>query len=229
MSRYIIHFFVLFLSFVKPYLQGELRGKVDLGPILMDVDILESGKTVKTLHMKGVKGDATILIYEGLCIKPGFIWGSGHGELTGGSIAVGYYLPITKNLKILPNVGMTWSYLRTRINWEDLQLFNLKERFRSDSPFIGMEICYSITDKLTLMGVYQYAWSRTDTKIRSNDLGTLVSDKSHSSGPNYSLGLDYSFNCHWSVLFGVGYNLTLSKEKHGIRGKGVKLGIAYYF
>lgn len=224
MYRVLFSFFILISSVSLTPLYGSIHGKVDLGATLLDVDILESGKTIKTLHMKGVKGDATLLLYQGLCVKPSILWGRGHGEVTAGSIAVGYYLPITKKLKILPNVGITWSYLHTRIDLEQMNLFNLKERFRSDSPFIGMDLCYSLTEKLTLIVMYQYAWCRTHTKI-----GSIVSEKSHSCGPNYSLGVDYSINKNWSVVFGVGYNITLSKEKHGIRGKGAKLGLAYYF
>lgn len=220
----IFRFFILLLSLNVASVYGEIHGKVDIGPTIMDIDILESGKTIETLHMKGVKGDATLLLYKGFCIKPSFIWGRGHGQLAAGSIAVGYYIPITKNFKILPNVGMAWSYLHTRVDFEEFGLFDLKERFRSSSPFIGLEICYTFAEKWTLMGVYQYAWSRTHTKI-----DPIISDKSHSDGPNYSLGIDYSLNEHWSIIFGVGYNITLSKEKHGIRGKGAKLGIAYYF
>lgn len=203
---------------------GSMHGKVDIGPAIIDIDVLESGKTVETLHMLGVKGDASLLVYEGYCIKPSFIWGKkGHSELAAGSIAVGYYLPI-KKFRFLPNVGFTWSHLETRVDLEQIMMYNLKERFRSTSPFIGMEICYLLTDKWTVTAIYQYAWSRTDTKI-----GSIVSDKSHSCGPSYSLGVDYSLNKNWSIVFGVGYNLTLSKEKHGLRGKGAKLGVAYYF
>lgn len=224
MLSMILRFLLILSGLSMTALYGSVHGKIDLGPTIMDVDILESGKTVKTLHMKGVKGDGTFLVYEGLCIKPGFIWGRGHGQLAAGTIAVGYYLPITKKLKILPNVGITWSYLHTRIDFEQLNMFDLKERFRSNSPFIGMEFCYSLTEKWTLMAIYQYAWSHTHTKI-----GSIVSDKSHSCGPNYSVGVDYSLNKQWSIVFGVGYNITLSKEKHGIRGKGAKLALAYYF
>lgn len=224
MIKMMLRFFLIILALSFSPVYGALKGKVDLGPALIDIDILESGKTIKTLHMKGVKGDATVLVYEGLCIKPGFIWARGHGQLTSGTIAVGYYLPVMKKLRILPNVGITWSYLYTRVDFEEFNLFDLKERFRSSSPFIGMEFCYLLTDKWTLMAIYQYAWCRTHTKIDS-----LVSDKSHSCGPNYAIGIDYSVNQNWSVTFGVGYNITLSKEKHGLRGKGAKLGIAYYF
>lgn len=204
--------------------QAFIHGKIDVGPTIMNIDVLESGKTIETLHMKGVKGDANFLLYEGLYVKPSILWGKGHGELTSGSLSVGYYLPITKKFKILPNVGITWSYLRTTVDIEPLMMFDLKERFRSASPFIGMELCYSITEKWTVMAIYQYAWSRTHTKIAK-----IVSDHSHSCGPNYSLGVDYSINKNWSVTFGVGYNIMLSKEKHGLRGYGAKLGAAYYF
>lgn len=224
MQHLIFRLAMLCLSLSVGSAFGEIHGRVDIGPALIDIDILESGKTKETLHMKGVKGDATIFVYEGLCIKPGFIWGSSHGELTGASIAIGYYIPIIEKLKIVPNVGITWSYLHTRIDFEEMGLSNLKERFRSESPFIGMDICYSITDKLTLMGVYQYAWCHTHTKIKP-----IVSETSHSCGPNYALSLDYSLTKNWSITAGIGYNITLSKEKHGLRGKGAKLGVAYYF
>ena len=224
MSIILLRLVFVFLSLSFSSLYGAFHGKVDVGPTLIDIDILESGKTIETLHMKGVKGDATLLVYEGLCLKPGFIWAHGHGQLAAGTIAVGYYIPITKKLRILPNVGVTWSYLHTRVDFEQLNLFDLKERFRSSSPFIGIEICYSLTEKWMLMGTYQYAWCRTHTKI-----SPIVSDTSHSCGPNYAIGVDYSVNKNWSVTFGVGYNITLSKEKHGLRGKGAKLGIAYYF
>ncbi len=224
MYSILVRFFGLFFFWIPITLSGGIKGKIDLGPTLLDVDILKSGKTEETLHMIGVKGDATLLIYQGLCIKPGFLLGWREGKLAAGSIAVGYYVPLTDKLKILPNVGIAWSYLHTRIDIHELQLFHLKERFRSKSPFIGIDICYALTEKLTLIALYQYAWSSTHTKIKP-----IVSEKSHSKGPNYSLGIDYSLNKHWSVVFGVGYNITLSHEKHGIRGKGAKLGLAYYF
>lgn len=224
MLKYVFHFLILSLGISFSPISAAINGRVDVGAVLIDLDILESGKTTETLHMKGVRGDATILVYEGLCVKPGFIWSSGHGELTTGTIAIGYYLPILEKLNILPNVGITWSYLHTKVDFEELGFFNLKERFRSSSPFIGMEFSYSITDKLTLMGIYQYAWSRTHTKIKP-----IVSETSHTCGPNYALSLDYSLNKNWSATFGLGYNITLSKEKHGLRGKGAKLAVAYYF
>jgi Outer membrane protein beta-barrel domain len=224
MCKVLIRYFVILCSFFSLSVFAEIKGKVDVGATLFDIDLLKSGKTEKTLHMVGVKGDATIMVYEGLCLKPTVLWGKGDGELIAGSLAVGYYLPVCKDLRLIPNVGCSWSYLHTWINLEQIGLMHQKERFRSDSPFIGMDICYSLTSKLTLMAMYQYGWARTHTQI-----GSVVTEKSHSCGPNYSLGFDYSMNQQWSIVGGIGYNLTLSKEKHGLRGKGAKLGLAYYF
>lgn len=227
MFLHLFRFLSLCLLLYTYALEGALHGKIDLGPTLLSVDVLQSGKTEETLHMKGLKGDFTLLFYQGLYIKPGFLTAWGDGELTSGGFSVGYYIPVTKKLKLMPNVGVTFGYLRTRVDLEiaeGIELTDLKERFRSSSPYIGMEFSYSITSKWTLMGLYQYAWSHTHTKIKP-----LVSDKSHSCGPNYSLGLEYSVDDHWAVNLGLGYNITLSKEKHGIRGKGAKIGLAYYF
>ena len=202
----------------------QLKGRVDLAPVLLDVDLLKSGKTEKTLHMKGVKGDLTLQLYKGVFIKPTAIYAEGKGKIVTGSVALGHYTPLHSKFVIFPEIGMAWSYLRTTIDIEPFGLFGLKERFRSSSPFVGVEAYYYMTEKLSLMALYQYAWSRTHTKIQP-----IVSEHSHTCGPNYALMLDYKFAPHWSATLGAGYNITLSKEKHGLRGKGVKAGLAYAF
>jgi opacity protein-like surface antigen len=221
---------VILVSLTSVSLYGGIKGKVDLGATLINVDVLKSGKTEDTLHMRGVKGDATLMLYEGLCVKPGFLFGWGQGRLATGTIAVGYYLPLTDKFKILPNVGITYSYLHARVDMEvgPFTFHDASERFRSSSPFIAMEFCYSITPKWMIMATYQYAWSHTHTKL-THEHNKLVSEKSHSCGPNYTLGVEYYLDDHWAFNFGVGYNISLSKEKHGLRGKGAKLGVAYYF
>lgn len=209
---------------VQAEFELDLHGKVDVGPTLLDVDILESGKTVKTLHMKGIKGDVTLIVWKGACIKSGFLWSEGHGRLSTCYLGVGQYIPVTEELLVTPSVGVAFSYLHTQVDLEALGLFSLKEKFHSSSPYVAVEFCYKLAEKWTLLGLFQYAWSRTHTTIKP-----FVSDKSTSQGPNYALGVEYSFLPNWSLNFGVGYNITLSKEKHGIRGKGAKLGLAYYF
>ncbi len=203
-------------------------GKVDLGATFVDVDFLKSNHTEKTDHMAGIKGDATIQIYKALVLKPGFIWAQGHGELAAGNIGLGFYIPIVKGLNLIPSGGVAFSYLRTKIDVEVPQLGlvfeDQRERFRSVSPYVSLEFCYTFLEKWTFMGGYQYSWSRTHTKISN-----LVSDTSHCSGSNYTLGLEYSMDKHWAVNIGAGYNVSLSKEKHGVRAKGIKIGLAYYF
>lgn len=203
-------------------------GKVDIGPMIFDLDILKSGHTEETLHMKGVKGDATIQLYKALVLKPGFIWGQGHGEVASGSIGLGLCTPIFKGFMLIPSAGVIFGYVRTKVDVPipemDIVLKDLKERFRSISPYVALEFCYTFLEKWSIMGCYQYSWSRTHTKI-----GDIVSENSHCWGPNYTLGLEYCFNKNWAMNLGAGYNTSLSKEKHGIRGKGLKLGVAYYF
>lgn len=229
MKKVVVLFTLLILSFAG--MQAEecdwltVRGKLDIGPTLMDIDILESGKTIETLHMKGVKGDATLVFWKGISLKGGFLFGEGHGKLSSYYVGLGQCVPVTDDLLLVPSVGVAFSRLHTTVDFEQLHLYDLKEKFHSSSPYIALDICYKLTDRLTLMGMVQYAWCRTYTTIKP----LVDHDKSKSQGPNYNLGLDYSLNDHWSVTFGVGYNETLTKEKHGLRGKGAKLGIAYYF
>jgi len=224
MLRALIVTLFTLLMVTKVPLKAECCGKVDLGATLLHVDILESGKTVKTLHMNGLKGDANLVFWKGISLKPSFLIGQGNGGLSSFSIGIGQCLPVTDELLLIPSVGVTFSYLHTKIDIEAIQVFGVKERFRSTSPFVALEFCYKLTDKWTVMGMAQYAWCRTHTKIDH-----IISDKSKSQGPNYSLGVDYSLNKNWSINCGVGYNISLSKEKHGIRGAGLKLGLAYYF
>lgn len=209
------------------------KGKIDIGAALIDIDVLESGKTVETLHLRGVKTDATILVYQGWFIKPNFIWAEGDGRLATGGIAVGHCFPVHDKLTLLPSVGYGFSYLRNEIDIPTpLGEREFTRKFHSDSPFISLEFTFKMTEKWILMGYAQYIWSRTITTVKPNFSGSLVpnfSDKSHSAGPNYGLGIEYCVTPKWSLTAGVGYNISLSHEKHGLRAKGAKLGMAYYF
>lgn len=234
-------FLLLFLLFVTSssahafeIIGCEIKSKVDVSFAIADLDILESGKTIETLHMKGVKADAYFILWKGICLKPGLILLGADGQFSSYSIAVGQYIPFKERFYLLPNVGVTWSYLRTKVDIPTPfgVLEDLNEHFRSISPFVGLEFSWKMADKWYLNAVYQYAWSRTHTNINAPGIGEIVpedSQKSKSDGPNYGLGLEYSMNDSWSITLGAGYNITLSHEKHGIRGKGAKLGVSYYF
>lgn len=206
------------------------RGKVDVGPTWIRIDVLQSGKTVDTIDMGAIKVDSTIVMAQGFCFKPGLMVGHGDGDIATASLGLGYYIPVgyffpsCEGLTIIPGGGLAYSYFKMHVDYGFPDNSKLKQIFRSYSPFIGIEVCYRITEKLTLLGMAQYAWAKTRTTIER-----IGSENSHSEGPNYSLGVDYSFNENWSVTAGGGYNISLSKEKHGLRAMGAKLGIAYYF
>lgn len=203
---------------------SDVRGKVDAGPAWVYLDVLESGKTVDTLKLKSIKADAFILVYGGFCLKPNLIYGTGDGDLLIGGIGFGHYFPLFEKWTFTPSVGVTWSALHTHIDIEEFGLFDLKEKFHSVSPYLALDFSYKITKKLYVLGLVQYAWSRTHTIIKP-----LVHDKSYTSGPNYNIGLEYSLNDNWAINCGYGYNITLSREKHGLRANGLKIGSVYYF
>lgn len=222
--------FTLLMLLFATQVTAEIKGRADLGAVYAEIDILKSGKTQKTLHMKGLQFNAYAVLYQGFTIKPSALWVDGHGGLATGTIAAGYMIPCWK-FKFFPNVGITWSYLHTSVKIEDFGLLtgraHYRERFRSNTPFLGLDVCFTITDKLSLIALYQYGWAHTHTKLRHTPI--KYSEKSHSCGPNYALSLDYSLTDHWSLTLAGAYNITLSKEKHGLRGKGLKLGAAYFF
>ena len=53
--------------------------------------------------------------------------------------------------------------------------------------------------------------------------------KSKPKGSNYGVMIEHDLNDRWSINLGGAYNTSLTKEKHGIRGYGGRLGCAYWF
>lgn len=208
-------------------IQGAVGGKIDVGPAFVHIDILESGHTVKRMDMWAFRGDFSYTLYEGLYIKPTVLYGHGSaakGGIFSGGAALGYYVPCNKKLAIAPMVGVSYTHLWTKIDFPPFMLENLQERFKSVSPFIGIDLYWTICPGLRLSGSFQYSWSRTHTTIQK-----LIKDKSRSKGPIYGLMLEYDLSEKWSINIGGAYNISLSKEKHGLRGTGAKLGLAYWF
>lgn len=211
-------------SSLKAY--SPCTGKVDLGPVYVHLDILESGKTVKTLEMGGVRGDMSLMVWPGtgFCIKPCVLYASGCGELFTGGCAVGHCTPITEWFILTPLVGCNYTSMHTQINIPMLQLRHVRERFRSVSPFIELDVTVKLAQGLRFYGTFQYAWSRTHTFLRH-----VTHSKSRSAGPAYGGMLEYDLNDKWSINIGGAYNITLTKEKHGLRGAGAKIGFVRWF
>ena len=128
----------------------------------------------------------------------------------------------------MPLTGVNWGWLKTKLEIENpfnpLANIDLTEKFRSISPYVAFEASYTFCPGWRVVGNIQYAWSRTHTTIEP-----FIKDTSHSEGFSYSGMIEYDLNPCWSVNLGALYNQSLTKEKHGLRGWGCKLGLAYWF
>lgn len=223
--------FISFFAFIFTLsldLQAETLGKLDVGPAFLHVDILESGRTVKRMDMWGVRADFSYFLYKGLYIKPIVLYGNGgaaKGGLFSSSIGLGYYIPLREKFSIAPSAGVTYSHLWTKIDFAPLQLTHLREKFKSWAPYVGLDLYFNFKSHSRVCIGVQYAWSWTKTSIQR----LVKNDKSHSQGFAYSILLEHDLNQQWSINLGAAYNLTLTKEKHGLRGTGIKAGVVRWF
>ncbi|MFQ5729652.1 MAG: hypothetical protein ACE5GN_04765 [Waddliaceae bacterium] len=208
-------------------LQAECMWKVDVGPAFAHIDVLESKQTIKKLDMPSVRGDASLILGTGWCVKPTILYGKARdGELVTFGVGVGRCLPICDRMIITPLAGVTYMNLTTSLHFDygPYGKVKFRERIQSLAPYGGVEIILKIAKDWRLCASAQYAWSHAKTKIKN-----LLHSKSNAEGPNYGLLLEYDINCNWSVNVGAAYNLSLSREKDGLRGRGAKIGIARWF
>lgn len=221
--------FVSLFTLCYQSIEAQCSGKVDIGPAYVHVDILEHGHTVKRLDMGAVKADATIVplkdYFPGLCLKPTVLYGSGHGDLLTTGIGIGHFIPINDNICFTPSLGYSYTDLRARINLREFNLFNLKEKFRSNAFYLCIEGHYKFWECWRVCGQIQYAWSHTHTTISS----LPGKQRSNAKGFNYAAMIERDINDCWSIHVGVAYNESLTNERHGLRGYGTKVGIAYWF
>lgn len=227
-----LHIFIAFLAtftFLKDRLSAGscCCGRLDVGPAYLHIDVLESGHTIKDIDMAGFKADGCFIVWKGLCLKPMVLYGrKGHSEIATGGCGLGFCFPLRDNFSITPSVGCNFTQFKTNLHISVMDQFvlHLKERFRSVSPYLSLEACYTFFQVWRLIGCYQYSWSHTHTKIKGMD--TVKSDP---EGSNYGLMIERDLNDCWSINLGAAYNVSLTKEKHGLRGYGARLGIAYWF
>lgn len=207
----------------------DCRGKIDIGPALVRIDVLENRKTVERIDMLAIRGDANILILGdcGFALKPSFIYGRGkhHGELASGALGLGYCFPVCEGLTVTPSAGCTFTDLTSHIDIPAYFLKDITRSFSSVAPYLALEVTYRICPGWRVSGMVQYAWSRTHTRIKK----LHINDKSRSQGPNIAGMIEHDINDKWSVNLGAAYNISLTREKHGLRAVGVKLGVVYWF
>jgi hypothetical protein len=207
-------------------LQAEVAGKLDVGPAFVHIDILESGRTVKRMDMWAVRGDLSFYVYKGLYIKPVVIYGNGgaaKGGLFNSATSLGYCIPVHERLLLSPAVGFSYSHLWTKIDYAHMT--NLRENFKSWAPFLSLDLYYTFAPSWRVGLGVQYAWSRTSTSIQH----LVKNQKSSPEGFAYSFLLEHDLSDQWSLNIGAAYNLSLTKEKHGLRGTGFKAAVVRWF
>lgn len=215
--------FSFFLFFFQAAF-ADCRGRVDIGPAYVNVDMLQSGKTKRSIDLRALRCDATFFPFGGLAIKPSGMISDGKANLSTAALGVGFCFPLTSTLTATPSVGISETRFKSRINFREYGFLHLRERFYSYGGYGCLDISWTFVEKWRLYGTFQYTWSQVKTTVRP-----LFKTRTHCKGPSYAVSLERDLNDHFSVTLSGGYNLSLSKEKHGLRGKGVKLGLAYWF
>lgn len=212
-----------------------LKGKADVGFTAAHIEMLEAGHKVRDIPAYGWSGNATLFFmdnfclphcFDGLCFKPSFVYLDGdHGrcDLWNVGFGLGYYFPVTSWLSITPKGGITFGELDTIV---DLELFgNIKQQLQSHTPYVGVDIgaCYR---KCWLFSFgYQWGWARTKTTMSA--LGYQA--KTESTGPTYSVMVDYYISPCVSLNVAGSYNLSRDKEKYGVKVYGGRIGFGYTF
>lgn len=213
----------------------ECRGKIDTGPTYVNIDVLESGKTIRNLDLFAWKADAFYRVWSGLSVKGGVLIGGGDARFYTVYGGVGFCVPVHERVTLFPNAGYTFGRFTSTLDYEMeqqgfvLEIRDLKEKIHSSGPYLGLDISVKITDKWRAVFIYQYAWSRVRTQFTKDEPEIRIKSKDRTEGSNFAILLERDIAEHWSLSLGAGYNLSLSKDKHGLRGKGVKAGIVYWF
>jgi len=226
MSKIKAYFLLVFLCFLSCALEagGGCCGKIDVGPAVMQIDILDCGLKANKMTLYGVRGDAAYVLENGYCIKPFLLGGWGEGSLYNLGLGLGRCIPFGKSWIITPSVGFTWSYVSTTIDVSSFMLSNLKQKFYGYTPYVALEALWNFAECWRLSGQVQFGWSRTKTTVV--DFPTC---KQNTQGPNFALLLERDLNKKWSVNIGAAYNRSLSEDKSGMKAKGAKIGVAYWF
>jgi hypothetical protein len=201
-------------------------GKVEAGPAYIHLDIIRNHKTAFKMDMPAVRADATVIIGQGWNFRPVVMWGKHEGEFLSTGIGFGRCIPFNDSVIFTPLIGVNYSQVLTHFRYfiPMLGKIEIKQKFEAWAPWLGLEGTYIISSCWRLTAQGQYAWSRSRTCTEG--LGDCKSD---SKGPVFGLLVEHDFSKKWSMNLGAGWNLSLSKDKCGIRGRGIKLGIARWF
>lgn len=221
------------LSCVTQILTGNFTGKAEIGPEMVHIDAIESGETIKHIDMIAFRADASLICQNGWTVKPTFRYGSKKGKYTRTGVSLGYAMPFSQRMYFIPTVGYLYTRLNTKIDTPmselsplspSLTMEKVNERFRAASLTAGGEVIFLVTQSISLSGSYQYAWSRSHTKLED-----LLKAKDHTSGQLYTAVLDYRFCQKVGLHIGGEYDSSLAKETFGLRTISGKAGLTYWF
>lgn len=215
--------YLFLILFLFGSLAADCNGRIDIGPVFLRIDNLENEKTVRTLYLGGLRADATIMIYSGLCVKPSYLYATGKSDLQGGSVGLGYCLPLPCKIVITPSFGLTETRFKGYTDIPEYGLTHLKERFISRGYYIGCDVSWTFIDHWRLYAIGQYGWSRVHTKVGPFKF------HNNAEGPNFALALERDLSEQFSATLSAGYNSSLDDDKFGIRGAGLKLGFCYWW
>lgn len=204
---------------------NAVLGKVEIAPAYVHIDVISHHKTVQKLDLKGVRGEASVALL-GYYVKPYGVYAKGKGcELTSTGASFGRCIPIVERILLSTQFGASYTLLKSShpTDWSK----KVHEHFEGWAPFIGAELVVTLFKGLRLSGSGQYSWSHSHLRIRHIMRSKQYKEKAR--GPTYNAMLEYDLNACWSINIAGMYNESFSREKNGIRGKGCKAGLAFWF
>lgn len=219
--------FLLCLCLLPLWTEAACFRKLDVAPVYIHLDVLQSGKTIRSRDIFGGRADLNYVFDKGIGIKGNFMGGAGDRTHFWNAMAgLGFCYPITSSWSVFPYGGAVFGRFESKYKLEVAEGVKVpvKEKLQTISPVAGLDLSYKICEGWRTTFTFQYSWSTVYAKIKP-----FVDSKSRAQGPSYSLQLEKDITDCWSINAGVGYNLSISKEKHGLRATGVKLGVGYWF
>ena len=219
LTSLLISFFLLQAS-----LTALSIARIDTGPAYLKIDLLEKEKIRKTIRLNAFKFDGSIGIGKGFCLKPSFLYADKKTYISTYSLGLGYNLTFIPMFCFTPHVGVSRTSFKTPIHIPEYTLAPLKECFLSYGKYIGLDITWNIIPGLRMYGGFQYIWSRVKTTVKP-----LFISHNNTEGPSYGLVIEKDLGTNFSLSLSYGYNLSLSEEKHGLKGQGVKFGCVYWY
>jgi hypothetical protein len=217
------------------------RGKLELGPAYMHIDMLSDGVIRNKLDLYGMQANASVIVWKGATFKLGGIYGRNDGQVNSLSFAAGWTIPLEVygwKFYITPNGGYTIGYLRGNTDLDarfiPLNGIRVKQAFHNKTPFVGIDITSVISEKWTTTTVIQYGWTRSkvtwdNPAVMGVSMIPANGQTTESRGFNLGSVVDYWVTENWSINLAVGTQHSRGKEKDATKAFGGRIGVGYYF